>query len=582
MFGFEQRAKRRIDQAGQVAAINRSLAVIEFGMDGTILTANQNFLDTLGYTLEEIQGRHHSLFIEPATQNSPGYRHFWEALRRGEFQRAEYKRIGKGGREVWIQATYNPILDRKGQPFKVVKYATDVTEQKLRTADHAGQIEAIDKSQAVISFDMNGTILAANQKFLDALGYTLDEIKGHHHSLFVEPATRTSAEYQAFWAALRQGNYQAAEFKRIGKGGREVWIQASYNPILDLNGKPFKVVKYATDVSEMVRTRMENERGVADCIEVLQAVSNGDLTRKMTQDYAGTFGQIKTALNTTIQTLFEMVETLTQASASITTATAEIAAGNLDLSRRSETQASALEETAASMEQLAATVQHNATNAQQANKLAGGAREVAAEGGRVVVDTVAAMGRIEASSQKIGDIVGMIDEIAFQTNLLALNAAVEAARAGDIGKGFAVVAQEVRNLAQRAAQASKAIKGLIGQSASEVKTGAGLVKTAGTTFEAILGNVRQVADIVAEIAAASQEQAAGINQVNAAVTQMDEITQQNAALVEESAAAAQALENQAQELDRVMSFFVTGAARRPAVANRRTPPARTPRLAKPR
>ncbi len=572
---------RNADYVGQIEAIGKSQAVISFNMDGSIIEANANFLNALGYTLDEVKGKHHSIFVEAAYANSPDYQQFWAALNRGEYQAAEYKRIGKGGREVWIQASYNPILDLNGKPFKVVKFATDVTQQKLRNADYAGQIDAINKSQAVISFNMDGTIIEANPNFLNALGYTLDEVKGRHHSIFVDPAFRASADYQQFWATLNRGEYQAAEYKRIGKGGREVWIQASYNPILDLNGKPFKVVKYATDVSEMVRNRMENERGMTECVDVLKAVSAGDLTKKMTQDYEGTFTQIKSALNGTIDKLFEMVDTITAAANSINSATGEIATGNLDLSQRSEQQASALEETAASMEELSATVKQNAANAQQANQLASGARDVAASGGQVVSDAIAAMGRIEASSQRIGDIVGMIDEIAFQTNLLALNAAVEAARAGDAGKGFAVVAQEVRSLAQRSAQASKEIKGLIGQSTTEVKGGADLVKKAGTTLDDILGSVKRVADIVAEIAAASQEQADGIEQVNAAVTQMDEMTQQNAALVEESSAAASALEDQSQELDRLMGFFQTGKVRvapesAHAVETRRAPPARTP------
>jgi len=562
MFDFGSKtALLRIDQAGQVAAINRSQAVIEFQLDGTIITANENFLNALGYTLDEVRGKHHSMFVEPAYKNTVEYQQFWDNLNRGQFQRAEYKRIGKGGREVWIQASYNPIMDAKGKPFKVVKYATDVTEQKLQNADFSGQIDAIGKSQAVIAFNMDGSIITANPNFLNALGYTLDEVKGKHHSLFVEPAYRGSAEYQQFWTALNRGEYQAAEFKRIGKGGREVWIQASYNPIMDLNGKPFKVVKYATDVTPMVANRMENERGMIECVEVLTAVSAGDLTKRMSQTYTGAFAQIKTALNVTVDKLFELVNAISTATNSINTATAEIAAGNLDLSQRSEQQASALEETAASMEELAATVKQNATNAQQANQLAAGARDVAAGGGAVVTNAIAAMDRIEASSQKIGDIVGMIDEIAFQTNLLALNAAVEAARAGDAGKGFAVVAQEVRNLAQRSAQASKEIKGLIGQSTIEVRTGADLVKKAGGTLDEIVSSVKRAADIVAEIAAASLEQSSGIDQVNAAVTQMDEMTQQNAALVEESSASASALEDQAQELDRLMGFFNTGAVK---------------------
>jgi methyl-accepting chemotaxis protein len=246
--------------AAQADAISRAQAVIEFNLDGTVVTANENFLKALGYSLGEIRGKHHSMFVEPAMRDSAAYREFWANLNRGQYQAGEFKRIGKSGREVWILASYNPVLDEKGKPFKVVKFATDVTEQKLKTADLAGQIAAISKSQAVIEFNMDGTVITANENFLKVLGYSLGEIKGHHHGMFVDPAERDGAAYREFWANLSRGNYQAGEFKRIGKGGRQVWIQASYNPILDLNGKPFKVVKYATDTTAQVLTRMGNER----------------------------------------------------------------------------------------------------------------------------------------------------------------------------------------------------------------------------------------------------------------------------------------------------------------------------------
>jgi len=251
---------RSMEDAGQIAAIGRAQAVIAFEMNGTIVTANENFLRVMGYTLAEIQGKHHSMFVESSERDSVAYREFWARLNRGENQSAEYKRVGKGGKEVWIIASYNPVLDEKGKPFRVVKFATDVTSQKLSTADLAGQIAAIGKSQAVIEFNMDGTIIGANQNFLKTVGYALDEIRGRHHSMFVEPSERDGAAYRDFWAALNRGEYQAAEYKRIGKGGKEVWIQASYNPILDLNGKPFKVVKYATDTTAQVLVRMGNER----------------------------------------------------------------------------------------------------------------------------------------------------------------------------------------------------------------------------------------------------------------------------------------------------------------------------------
>jgi methyl-accepting chemotaxis protein len=251
---------QNLEYAAQANAISRAQAVIEFNMDGTIVTANENFQRALGYTLGEIQGKHHSMFVDQATRDSAAYREFWAKLNRGEYDAGEYKRIGKGGKEVWILASYNPVIDQNDKPFKAVKFATDVTAQKLKNADLAGQIDAIGKSQAVIEFKLDGTIIHANENFLRALGYTLGEITGKHHSMFIDRAERESAAYRDFWAALNRGEFQAGEFKRIGKGGKDVWIQASYNPILDLNGKPFKVVKYASDVTKQVLVRMGNER----------------------------------------------------------------------------------------------------------------------------------------------------------------------------------------------------------------------------------------------------------------------------------------------------------------------------------
>jgi methyl-accepting chemotaxis protein len=249
-----------MESAGKVLAIGRSQAVIEFNLDGTIVTANENFLNAMGYSLAEIAGKHHRMFVAPTEREGAGYREFWARLNQGRFEAGEYKRIGKGGKEVWILANYNPILDEAGKPFKVVKFATDVTPQKLKNADLEGQITAIGKSQAVIEFNMDGTIIRANDNFLGTLGYALGEVQGKHHSMFVEPAEREGPAYRQFWAALNRGEYQTGEFKRVGKGGREVWIQASYNPILDLNGKPFKVVKYASDTTHQAQTRMRAER----------------------------------------------------------------------------------------------------------------------------------------------------------------------------------------------------------------------------------------------------------------------------------------------------------------------------------
>ncbi|WP_145927775.1 methyl-accepting chemotaxis protein [Bradyrhizobium neotropicale] len=289
---------RSMADASKIAAISRAQAVIEFKLDGTIVTANENFRNALGYSLSEIQGKHHSLFVPQAERDSATYREFWAALNRGQYQAAEYKRIGKGGREVWILASYNPLLDEAGKPFGVVKFATDVTAEKLKNADLAGQIAAIGKAQAVIEFNMDGTIITANPNFLGALGYSLDEIKGRHHSMFVEPSDRDGAAYREFWAALNRGQYQAGEYKRIGKGGKEVYIQASYNPILDLNGKPFKVVKYAADTTKQVLVRMGNERvrgmmeSVASGSEELNA-SVREISEAMTKSRETALGAVE-------------------------------------------------------------------------------------------------------------------------------------------------------------------------------------------------------------------------------------------------------------------------------------------------
>ncbi|MGJ5204155.1 methyl-accepting chemotaxis protein [Bradyrhizobium sp. HKCCYLR20261] len=251
---------RSIEDAGKIAAIGRVQAVIEFNLDGTIIDANDQFLGAMGYTLAEIKGRHHSMFVLPGDRDSAAYKEFWASLNRGEFRSGEYKRCGKDGREVWILASYNPILDDDGRPFKVVKYASDVTQQKLMAADFAGQIAAIRKSQAVIEFDLNGLVLDANDNFLRTLGYTLAEIKGQHHRMFMPPGMSDSADYREFWAGLGRGEFQMGEYERAAKGGRQVWIQATYNPIKDLNGKPFKIVKFATDVTSQVITRMKGDK----------------------------------------------------------------------------------------------------------------------------------------------------------------------------------------------------------------------------------------------------------------------------------------------------------------------------------
>ena len=539
------------EMQAQITAINKVQAIIEFNMDGTIITANDNFLNAMEYTLDEVKGKHHRIFVESKFVTGHEYREFWERLNRGEFEQKEYKRIAKSGREVWISASYNPIFGADNKPYKVIKFATDVTEQKLTNADFEGQIKAISKSQAVIEFNMDGTIITANDNFLNAMGYTLDEVKGKHHSIFATPSYKASLEYQQFWEKLNRAEYDSGEYLRIGKGGKEVWIQASYNPILDSNNDPIKVVKYATDITG-------RKQAIAEIKQTLLTLSEGDLTQKIENELIGEFNVIGTSINEFIDVLNGMVSNIRSASKEVFDSSKEIAAGNNELSHRTESQASSLEQTASAMEELTSTVQQNAENATEASKLSTGVMQKATDGGDVVKNAITAMSDINKSSKKIADIISVIDEIAFQTNLLALNAAVEAARAGEQGRGFAVVAAEVRNLAQRSAGAAKEIKGLINDSVEAVGQGTKLVDETGQTFTELVSAIDEVSRMLTDIDNAGKEQSAGIGEVSAAVSQMDEMTQQNAALVEEASASSQSMEEQAQSLLEQISFFNNG------------------------
>jgi len=352
--------------------------------------------------------------------------------------------------------------------------------------------------------------------------------------------------------------------------------EGDFTKRLEVEGKEGFFRNLAEGLNQLLETPSS---GLAAVAEVLNALAKGDLTQSITGDYRGTFGQVKDDTNTTVERLREVVGRIKDATEAINTAAKEIAAGNQDLSSRTEEQASSLEETASSMEQLNATVRQNAESARQANELARSSNEIASRGGQMVKQVVDTMSGIQSSSQKIADIVGVIDSIAFQTNILALNAAVEAARAGEQGRGFAVVASEVRNLAQRSATAAKEIKLLISESVDKVEGGAQLVHEAGNTMDEVVTSFQQVTRLVMDISNASREQSSGIEQVTQAVGQMDEVTQQNAALVEEAAAAAESLEEQAQGLVQSVGMFKLhegGSTNLPGPALRDATPRRLP------
>lgn len=606
----------------KLQAISRSQAVVELQMDGTITAANENFLTLFGYLSDEIKGQNHDKLAEESSRRTGEHREFWTRLNRGENITGEFRRIGKKGQVIWIQASYNPIFDVNGKPFKVVEYATDITAMvndraesiKLRTivdesdaafmtvnrdfvvtyinqqtksmmvkyqqvfrslwpafdgskllgsnidqfhknpqhqrallsdpnklpyktdikvgpltfaltvtaqrdgvgnyvgntlewkdvteirkqefvnADYSGQIAAISKSQAVIEFNLDGTVISANENFLQTMGYSLEEIKGIHHSRFVDDTFKQSQEYKEFWTKLNRGEYVTGEFKRIGKRGKEIWIQASYNPIADQMGKPFKVVKYASDITVQVNERQEmarileqvnaNAASLASSAEELTAVSS--------------------------QMASNAAETSSQAGV--------VSAASEEVSRNVQTVSTGVEEMNAAISEIAKNASDAARVSQAAVLSAAAANET--------------IGKLGDSSAEIGKVIKVITSIAEQTNLLALNATIEAARAGEAGKGFAVVANEVKELAKETAKATEDISRKIEAIQQDTKGSVDSIREIGQV-------IAQINDISNTIASAVEEQTATANEMSRNVAEAAKGTAEIAQNITSVAQAAQ-------------------------------------------
>ena len=531
--------KANHDIVDKFEALSRSQAVIEFNLDGTIITANDNFLNALGYRLEEVQGKHHSMFVESAFAQSNEYREFWAKLNRGEYEARQYKRIGKGGKEIWIEASYNPVLDKHGKPYKVIKFATDITKQKLENAEYEGKIAAISKAQAIIEFKLDGTILTANDNFLHTLGYTLAEVQGKHHSMFVESEFAQSSEYREFWAKLNRGEYEAKEYKRIGKGGKEVWINASYNPIMDMNGKPYKVVKFATDVTAQ-KLAAADVGGQLDAISKVQAViqfnldgtiitANDNFLKVMgytlaeiqgkhhsmfaeaafahSQEYRDFWAKLnrgefesrvykrigKGGKEVFIQASYNPILDMNGKPFKVVKFATDMTQLMLTVGLTDEA-THQVQSVAAATEEMSASIGEISKNMTLAKHATDNINQKTASSGE-------ASNRLSSTMQSMENIVNLIRSIAGQVNLLALNATIEAARAGDAGKGFAVVASEVKNLATQTSKATDDI-------ANEIASVQTLSSEVGRSIQEIVEGASQVSQYVTGVAGAIEEQTA--------------------------------------------------------------------------
>jgi len=613
---------------------------------GDILNVNEKFLEVSKYSERELIGFGHNTTRHPDMPKAV-FKEMWSTIGRGDIFRGIVKNRAKDGTPYYVDAVIAPILGDNGKPMKYLGVRYDITETELERHNAKGIIGAIDASYAYIEFDLGGHVIQANPNFLQTMGYQQEEIKGKHHRTFCDASVYSSPAYPQFWTDLNAGKPQQGTFKRVTKTGKEVSLQAVYAPVTDEMGRVVKIIKIATDVTvevqatDMLRNAVEQAQAVtaaarqgdltkriplegksgpiealcagvnemmettsvifADVVRVFGALAEGDLSQRITRDYTGTYGQLKTDANDTTDKLAGIIDDVGRvfsglaagdlsqritreaqgtfdqvkqdansscdklagiidevraAADALTGAANQVSATAQSLSQAASEQAASVEETTASIDVMSASISQNSDNAKVTDGMATKASKEATDGGGAVSQTVIAMKQIAAK-------IGIVDDIAYQTNLLALNAAIEAARAGEHGKGFAVVAAEVRKLAERSQEAAKEIGEL---AANSVTT----AERAGKLLDEIVPSIQKTSELVQEIAAASAEQSESVVQIGGAMGQLSKATQQNASASEELAATSEELSGQAEQLQQSVSFFNTGESS-PKVRSRHEP-----------